>query len=320
MGSIHLRIWKTNPDVEVVGIYDEDRAKSLEMATQYETKSFGSVDELITSCDCVTIAVPTSLHFDIAIKCIKAGLHCFIEKPITAQYAEAVALLAEAEKHDVLIQVGHVERFNPALVALRPYRLEPLFAEVHRLARFTPRATDVSVVHDLMIHDIDLILWLIKSKVKNIEANGVAILTDTPDIANARLTFENGAVANLTSSRMSAHPMRKLRIFQKNAYFSIDFANQDVEVYRIDENALPGESSIPAQMLGTIEAGKKNRHIYFEHPTVLPVNAIEDEQKSFIGAIRGEHPVTVSGYDGSVALQIAEQINTIVLKNIAGTL
>lgn len=320
LGSIHLKIWKTNAEIEFVGIYDADVLRAKELAKQYETQAFETLDALVERCDCVTIAVPTSLHYEVAMKCINAGLHCFIEKPVTAHYSEALELIRAAEKKNVLLQVGHVERFNPALTALHSYKLEPLFAEVHRLARFTPRATDVSVILDLMIHDIDIVLWLIKSEVKSIEANGVAILTDSPDIANARLTFENGAVANLTSSRMSAHPMRKLRIFQRDAYFSIDFANQDVEVYKIYENSHPSPSSIPAQMLGTIEAGLKNRNIYFEHPAVPQVNAIENEQKSFISAIKGISPITVTGRAGAEALRVAEEINTTVLKNIVGTL
>lgn len=327
LGSIHTKIWSTNPEIELVGIYDVSETRAREIAGQYSIKCFTSLDELIAACDAVTIAVPTTYHYEVAKKSILAGLHCFIEKPITQTYDEALELIRLAHEQDVLIQVGHVERFNSALTALRGQEINPLFIEGHRLSQFKPRATDVSVIHDLMIHDIDIVLWLTKSKVKSIEANGVAVLTDTPDIANARIIFENGAVANLTASRISAHPMRKLRIFRKNAYFSIDFANQNVEVYKIYEDGVAPSSAdsdtapkSPAIMLGTIEAGIKNKNIFFEQPAVPSINAIEEEQHAFIRSISGEGDVLVTGEAGAEALRIAEKINEIVIKHIHETL
>lgn len=320
LGSIHVKIWKQNPNIEFIGIYEENAARAEEIANQYETKGFSSLQEFISECDAATIAVPTSLHFEIAKQCIAGGIHCFIEKPITSTYQEAIELIELAEKHNVLIQVGHVERFNPALASLKDYNISPLFIEAHRLSQFKPRAIDVSVIHDLMIHDIDIVLWLAKSKIKSIEANGVGVLTDTPDIANARLTFESGMVANLTASRITARPMRKMRIFQKNAYFSIDFGKQEVEVYKIYDESPQSTGIVPAVMLGTIEAGTKNKNIYFEKPQVASINAIEEEQLAFIKSISENAPISVTGMEAAEALRIAEVINEAVLNNLQNSL
>ncbi len=306
LGSIHLKIWKQNPDVELVGFYDTDAARAEQISKEHSVKYFSNLEELISLVDAVTIAVPTVFHYETAKKCIDAGVHCLIEKPITSSYPEALELIKLAEKKSVLIQVGHVERF-----------MSPLFIEVHRLSQFKPRATDVSVIHDLMIHDIDIMLSLIKSKVKQIQANGVAILTETPDIANARITFENGAVANLTASRISARPMRKMRVFQNNAYISIDFGKQDVEVYSIkEENESAQANEVPAIMLGTIEAGIKNKNIFFEKPPIAAINAIEEEQKAFVYSIENKLPTAVTAQDAAEALKIAEEINTMVIENM----
>jgi hypothetical protein len=253
---------------------------------------------------------------------IQSGIHCFIEKPITSTYSESSRLLEEARKHSVRIQVGHVERFNPALVALKDHELKPLFIEVHRLSQFKPRATDVSVIHDLMIHDIDIILWLVKSKVKKIEANGVAIITETPDIANARITFENGTVANLTASRISASPMRKLRIFQKDAYFSIDFGNQSIEVFKLlDEKPDPAKYPI-AVNLGSILETENPKNIVYLKPDVPKFNAIQEEQKSFIASIIDNSTTAVTAQEAAEAVRIAEiiakkvkQYNSFLLKS-----
>lgn len=317
LGSIHLKLWLSENNIEFIGIFDSDIERAEMLGEEYKVKAFSSIDELISNCDAVTIAVPTSLHYEIALKCINQGVHCFIEKPITDNYDEAKELIERAKDKQVLIQVGHVERFNPALKALKNYKLEPVFIEAHRLSQFKPRAIDVSVIHDLMIHDIDIMLWLVKSKVEHIDANGVAILTDTPDIANARITFENGAVANLTASRITAKPMRKMRIFQKDAYISIDFGKGSVEVFRLqdaDETCPVEENAVPATMLGTIEAGLKNRNIVFEMPTVPEINAIAEEQKSFIDSIINKSPIAVSASEAAEALRIADLINVMVNK------
>ncbi len=309
LGNIHTRLWKTQPNVILSGIYDIDSNVAMRSSQENECKSFATLDEALAESDAVVIAVPTSEHYALAEKCIDCNIHFFIEKPITAIYKEAKELIKKARQKNLIVQVGHVERFNPALNSLKNYNLNPLFIETHRLSQFKPRATDVSVVLDLMIHDIDIMLWLIKSKIKKIDANGVAVLTDTFDIANARITFENGAVANLTSSRISAHPMRKTRIFQKDAYISIDFGLQDVEVYRlIDGKYNPEEHTREATMLGTIEAGTRNRTILFEKPEVIGLNAIAEEQKTFIEAIANGSPVAVSAEEAAEALRIAELI------------
>ncbi|OGU10468.1 MAG: hypothetical protein A2X61_08780 [Ignavibacteria bacterium GWB2_35_12] len=309
LGSIHTRLWKSTPNSELLGIFDTDSERAKKIATENGISIFNSLEEAIQSSDAVTISAPTTFHYEIADKCIESGVHCLIEKPITSTYMEAKKLIAQAKNKNLVIQVGHVERFNPALLAIKNYKLNPMFIEAHRLSQFKPRAIDVSVILDLMIHDIDIMLWLVKSKVEKIDGNGVAVLTDTPDIANARIKFENGAVANLTASRISANPMRKLRLFQSNAYISIDFGNQDVEVFRLLEEDESAEgNAIPANMLGTLEAGLKNKKIVFEKPVVPEINAIAEEQKSFIEAIINGLPAAVSAEEAAEALRIAELI------------
>jgi predicted dehydrogenase len=316
LGGIHLKLWNQNPDVHFVGFFDPSVERAKVVADEFNVRSFSTLEELISQCDAVTIASPTIYHFEIASKCIEKGLHCLIEKPITGVYEEAIELIKLAENKKALIQVGHVERFNPALTAIKSHKIEPLFIEAHRLSQFQPRATDVSVIHDLMIHDIDIALWLVKSKVKHIDANGVAVLTDTPDIANARISFENGAVVNLTASRITARPMRKMRVFQKNAYLSIDFAKQDVEVYSIKDKDSDSNNFEQAVMLGAIESGATNRHIMFAKPTVTPINAIEEEQKAFVRAIQDDANIPVTGIEAAEALRIADEINRLVLENM----
>ena len=309
LGSIHTKLWKSNANCTLSGIYDLDKERNLKISEEFSCIPFDSIEELISNSNAVTIAVPTSNHFEVAIKCIKSGIHCFIEKPVTSTYNEALELIELSKKHEVVLQVGHVERFNPALASLENYELNPRFIEAHRLSQFKPRAIDVSVIHDLMIHDIDIMLWLIKSKVSKIDANGVGILTDNPDIANARITFENGAVANLTASRISARPMRKMRIFQKNSYFSIDLGNQNVEVFRIVSDSDQNDSTALATMLGSIDQGLTNKKIIYEKPVISEKNAIAEEQKSFIDSIIKNAPVAVSVEEAAEALRIAELIN-----------
>ncbi len=318
LGTIHARLWKNVPGVELSGIYDLDKEVSKTKAEELNCRAFATLEECLDNSDAVTIAAPTSLHAEIANECIDKNVHCFIEKPITEKYDEAVGIIKKAGEHGVLIQVGHVERFNPALVAIKDYKLEPMFIEAHRLSQFKPRAIDVSVIHDLMIHDIDIMLWLIKSPVKKIDANGVAVLTDNPDITNARITFENGAVANLTASRISARPMRKMRIFQKNAYISLDFGNQEVDVFRImnDGEKPQTGNSIPAGMLGSLDAGLKNKNIFYEKPEVPEINAIAEEQKAFTEAILSGQPAAVTAEEAAEALRIAEMITNQIVESV----
>ena len=316
LGTIHARLWKQVDNAELIGIYDKDMNKAEQVAQELNCQIFETMDKAIDSCDALTIATPTTLHYEIAKKCIENGKHCFIEKPITQEYSEAEELIRLSEENNVILQIGHVERFNPALQALKNYQIEPMFIEAHRLSQFKPRAIDVSVIHDLMIHDIDIMLWLVNSKVSRIDANGVEVLTNTPDITNARISFENGCVANITASRISAKPMRKMRVFQKNAYISMDFANQEVDVYRILSDNEPIEKASPATMLGTLEAGLQNKKIVYEKPDVPEVNAILEEQRAFTSAITSGEKIAVTANEAAEALRIAEEIHEQVRNSV----
>lgn len=306
LGAIHTKLWKHCEGAELAGIFDADSSRAAAVAAEYGVQAFGTLEELIAACDALTIAAPTSAHFAIAQAGLSAGKHCFIEKPVTASYAEAGILIEQAERRRLVIQVGHVERFNPGIVSLAGYGIAPMFIEAHRLAQFKPRATDVSVVLDLMIHDLDIVLWLVDSPVKSVAAHGVSVLTDTTDIANARVTFANGCVANITASRISAQPMRKLRMFQRDAYISVDFARGESEIYRLADASHPPAAR--AAMLGSIETGARNVTIVYEKPDAPPVNAIAEEQRAFIASVRAGAPVAVSAREAAEALRLAELI------------
>ena len=327
LGAIHTRLWLQQPFAHLACIYDTDaeRAERLIATLAEEFPHARSVRiapnlaEALQDADAVTIATPTSTHFAVAEECLSAGKHCFIEKPVSTNAAEADQLAHKAQQQKCIIHVGHVERFNPALAGIDSERLQPLFIEAHRLAQFKPRATDVSVILDLMIHDIDIALWLVRSPVAEIHANGVAVLTDTPDIANARIRFANGCVANLTASRISAKPMRKMRIFQRDAYMAFDFADNTVEMFHITDDEQPhrtvrdGSSElVPAMMLGNIDAGLHKRSIWYEQPTIAKGNAISEEQRAFVEAIRfGSNDKISRSADVYAALEsmrVAEEI------------
>ncbi|PKL86220.1 MAG: oxidoreductase [Ignavibacteriae bacterium HGW-Ignavibacteriae-1] len=308
LGSIHARLWTKHENAELVGVRDIIPERATASAEENNCKVFDDLESAIEAADAVTIAVPTSIHFEIAKACIERGKHCLIEKPITETYDDAMKLIDLAKRHNVQIQVGHVERFNPVISAIKKYNIKPLFIEAHRLGQFKPRARDVSVIHDLMIHDIDIILWLVKSKIISVHANGVNVLTDTTDIANARLTFENGAVANITASRISANPMRKMRIFQRDTYFSLDFQKLSVDVFKIYPDDEKPDSGTPATMLGSLETGLKNKNIFFEKPHVEEINAILEEQKAFADTILTNSPIQVGAFEASEALRVAEII------------
>jgi len=316
LGKIHTKLWAQNAAVNLVGVFDINQQKAKEVAAEFGCRAFGSLRELIQSTDAVTIASDTKSHFKLAKKMLENKIHCLIEKPITATYAESKKLIKIAEENKSLVQVGHVERFNPALVAVKKYDLDPLFIEAHRLSQFRPRAIDVSVVHDLMIHDIDIILWLIKSPVKRIDANGVAILTNTPDIANARIEFKNGAIANITASRISANSLRKFRIFQRDAYFSIDFANQKVDMFKILDGKLDPNKYPLAFNLGSILDIPEPKSIVYEQPEIPKLNAIEEEQNSFVESILASKPIAVTAYEAMNAVRIAEIITRQIEKNL----
>lgn len=308
LGKIHTKLWNNNDYADLIGIYDIDESRANAISKEFNCKIFKNLEDVVNECDAVTISAPTSKHYEIASYCIENKIHCLIEKPITSTYDEALKLINKAKENGVIIQVGHVERFNPALAAAKKFKIEPKFIETHRLSQFKPRAIDVSVIHDLMIHDIDILLWLVNSKVSAIDANGVNVLTNTTDIANARITFENNAVANITASRISAKPMRKMRIFQQDMYLSVDFGVPEVEVFQILPEGDMLESGIPATMLGTLDAGVNNKNIYYHKPHIESINAIAEEQNSFAKAIRDGNPVPVRADEAAEALRIVEII------------
>ncbi len=307
LGRIHAKLWKENEAAELVGVYDLNADRCRDIAREFSVMPFDDLDSLFAAVDAVSIVTPTSTHGELACIALEHGLHCFIEKPIASDYAEAQSVMQAAERHGNVVQVGHVERFNPAFLGLDGRDLHPMFIESHRLAQFTPRATDVAVVLDLMIHDIDLTLKLVDSPVAEIRASGVAVVSDTIDIANARLEFRNGCVANLTASRISQKQMRKMRLFQRDAYISIDFAKPAVEIFNITD-AVAGGVPDPTLLLGAIELGTKKRSIYYEQLNLPTVNAIGMEQEEFVTAIRDGSPPPVTAQEGANALMIAEQI------------
>ena len=250
LGKIHARLWKERQDVDVRGIFDIDPERAAAVGSELGLRCADSLPELLSAVDAIPIATPTSTHAAIAEMALRNRVHCFIEKPITARYEESILLIGIATELGLTIQVGHVERFNPAVLALAGRTVVPMFIESHRLAQFTPRATDVAVVLDLMIHDIDLAHYLVRSSVKEVHASGVAVVSDTIDIANARLVFENGCVANLTASRISQRPMRKMRLFQRDAYISLDFAKPSVEIFRISDDRVRHSDAMRRCLVG----------------------------------------------------------------------
>jgi predicted dehydrogenase len=306
LGSLHAKMYSQISSVNFVGVYDIDSQRTRKLAAEFGIKAFSTLDDLLSQVDAVSIATATQSHYDVAMQVIKCGVHLLIEKPITATIEQAKALTERAETKGLKLQVGHIERFNPAILALEPYNITPLFIESHRLAQFNPRGSDVAVVLDLMIHDIDLILSLVKSKVKRIDANGIAVISDTPDIANARLQFENGCVANVTASRISQSMMRKMRLFQNDAYISIDFAKGAAEVFRLVDENTPNIKS--TKMLGKIDQGQRKRLIVYEKPKVREVNALKYELERFIESVKNNYEPPVTGRDGLHALEVAQEI------------
>lgn len=304
LGKIHLKILAQSKSYELVGFYDSDLLAVEKLKKDFLYPAFESAEALIQAVDVVDIVTPTPSHFELAQKAIALGKHVFIEKPITHTDEEASLLVTEAKAQGVLGQVGQVERFNPAFKSVKEHITEPMFIETHRLAEFNPRGTDVSVVLDLMIHDIDIILSVVKSPIKSINASGVAVISDTPDISNARIVFENGCVANLTASRISLKKMRKSRFFQKNAYIAVDFLAKKVEVVKI-KNA-PEDIDEFALILQNAEGQKKQ--IYFENPNIEDTNAIQEELETFAAAIAKQTTPIVPLEHGAAALKVAHQI------------
>ncbi len=304
LGKIHLKLLQQSSEYELIGFYDGDKQRAKEIEDEFGYKSFDSAEALIEAVDMIDVVTPTITHFETAKKAITAGKHLFVEKPITSTYEEAEELISLAKKHKVKGQVGHVERFNPAFTAVKDKIGQPMFIEAHRLAEFNPRGTDVPVVLDLMIHDIDVILSVVKSKVKNVSASGVSVISETPDIANARIQFENGCVANLTASRISLKNMRKARFFQRDAYISVDFLERKCEVVKMKD--APKDPDDFAMILQNAEGVKKQ--IYFENPTIDTNNAILDELESFAQAINNNTEPVVSLEQGAEALRVANMV------------
>lgn len=304
LGKIHINCIKQLPIYDFVGFYDQDENTAKNVAQSLQVNYFSSIDELIDSVDVVDIVTPTVSHFECASLALKKGKHVFIEKPVVATVEEANKLIVLAEEAGVKVQVGHVERFNPAYIAAKPYINAPLFIEAHRLALFNPRGTDVPVVLDLMVHDIDIILDVIKSPIKNISVSGVSIVSPTPDITNARIEFENGSVANLTASRISLKNMRKHRIFQKDAYITVDFLDKKSDVVRI--NDVEGEADPLAMTIDL--ANGTTKQITIEQALVTPINAILTELESFNKAIVNNTMPPVTIHDGVQALKVCYMI------------
>ena len=301
LGKIHLRLLQESKSYGLIDFYDPDTEAAKILTDEKGYTYFDTIDTLIHVVDVVT---PTSFHHEMAIQCLTAGKHVFIEKPITQTIAQAEELVQLADAKGLKGQVGHVERFNPAFKAIKQHIEHPMFIEAHRLAEFNPRGTDVPVVLDLMIHDLDVILSVVKSKVKNVRGSGVSVISETPDIANARIEFENGCVANLTASRISLKNIRKTRFFQKDAYIAVDFLTKKVEVVKMkDAPEKPGEFDL---ILQNAEGVKKQ--IYFEPPTVEESNAILEELNAFADAINKNTDPIVTLAHAKEALRIAHQI------------
>ena len=303
LGKFHLNNWKEIEGVELVGFYDPNDAIAAEVTEKYGLKRFTDVNSLLDITDVADIVAPTNYHFNLCEAAIRKGKHVFVEKPLANSIDEGKKIVKMVKEAGVKLQVGHVERFNPAYLAVKDFDLNPMFIEVHRLAQFNPRGTEVSVILDLMIHDIDIILSLVHSDVRNIYASGVAVMTDTPDIANVRIEFDNGCVANLTSSRISMKRMRKMRLFQKDAYIGIDFLEKKTEVIKLKQ---PGDSNAFTFDLETPNGGTKT--IVVINPETKQVNAIKEELRSFANAIQNNTPTAVSEIDGYLALEVAHKI------------
>lgn len=303
LGKFHISNWKEIDGIEIVGFHDPNDQAANEVIDKFNLQRFEQLDSLLDQVDAVDVITPTQFHFPICAEALRKSKHVFVEKPMVNDMDEARELLKLINEAKVKFQVGHVERFNPALLALGERDLEPMFIEVHRLAQFNPRGTEVSVILDLMIHDIDIVLHLVKSGIKQISASGVSVMTDTPDIANVRIEFMNGCVANLTSSRISMKKMRKMRLFQKDAYIGIDFLDKKTEVIR-----MKGEDEREDNFTFDIETPNGAKTIVVENPEVSVQNAIKAELTAFRDSILNNTPTRVSEMDGFLAMEVAHQI------------
>jgi predicted dehydrogenase len=309
LGKFHLNNWKEIEGIKLVGFYDPSDLIAGDVKKDYGLKRFKNADDLIDASDAVDIVAPTTAHFELIKKAILKSKHVFVEKPLANTMDEAKEIVKLAKEANIKFQVGHVERFNPALLAAREHELNPMFIEVHRLSQFNPRGTDVSVILDLMIHDIDIILSLVKSNVKNVFANGVNVLSDTPDIANVRIEFDNGCVANLTSSRISMKKMRKMRLFQKDAYVGIDFLDKKTEIIKYKS---PEDKDV---FTFDIDTGHGKKTIAIAAPVIKENNAIKTELQSFADAIMNNKTTVVTEIDGYRAMEVAHMILERISRN-----
>ena len=305
-GRIHIKCINEIPEFKLMGIFDTDPDTAQKVSREFGIRNYNSVVELISEVDIVDIVTPTSSHFEYATYALKKFRHIFIEKPVASAPEEALKLIEIAQETNVKIQVGHVERYNPAMAAALPFIHNPMFIEMHRLTNFTQRGTDVPVVLDLMIHDIDLVLYTVNANLKKVSASGVAVLTNTADIVNARLEFDNGCVANLTASRISQAPSRKAKFFQRDAYITVDFLNMQTEVARI---GTPCDNTIkPGLPIIKPINGTEVKQIHTELPEIKPANAIKSELTSFAKSIMQDTTPEVTITDGYHALKVAYQI------------
>ena len=304
LGKIHTKLISQVPGVELAGVYDADSDKCKAVAAEFGCRAHDNLPDALIRSEALIIAAATTAHYDIALDAIYQGRHVFIEKPIAATAEEGREIVEAAETSGVKLQVGQIERFNPAFKAIEGIKLDPRFIEVHRLAAFNPRGTDVAVVMDLMIHDLDLILKMVGSPLKEMHASGVEVVSADIDIANVRLIFESGCVANVTASRLSAKKMRKMRLFQRDGYISLDFATGEAEIFEIGDGEAPSGGFI----LGAIDQGVHKRNIVYRKPPAPSVNAMLEEQKSFVNAILNDTETAVPGSEAQAALELAEKI------------
>jgi len=303
LGRFHALNYKNISISELVGVYDIDQKKAEKIAKESKSKKFDDLVSLLDNVEAVSLAVPTDLHYEIGMEILNKGVHCLIEKPIASDCKEADELIDCAEKNNLILHVGHIEKFNPALRSLTGFVIQPQFIESHRLALFNPRGTEVSVILDLMIHDIEIIIDLIRSPVKSIDASGVAVVSDTVDIANTRIRFNNNAVVNLTASRISQKNMRKMRMFQKDAYITVDFLNQVSEIFHLNEGG-----NKPGKIVGDIGEGKYKKNIYYYKPKVPKEMGLEVELNNFLSHINGKETTAVTGKKAREALAIAHEV------------
>ena len=308
LGRFHVQQLSTIENVELIGIFDVNTVQCTNVGMEFSVATFSQADVIMKACDAVSIVTPTTDHFDTAIQALNLGCHVFIEKPITETIGQAQQLLAKAEAAHKIIQVGHIERFNPAFLHVKNQNLSPKFVEIHRLAPFNPRGTDVPVILDLMIHDIDILLSMVNSTIKDIQASGVKVVSKTVDIANARILFENGCVANITASRISQKPMRKMRIFQESTYTTVDFLKKSVENYHV-EDEIP--SGVNKDLVFPLE-GHDKKYVIYEKPEVVEHNALREELHHFASVIQKGGQPDVDGHSAAVALHIALEIQKII--------